>query len=1235
MTVVTNALPSHERLAFKVIETADQRASLRDSIRKEMLRVLMQGQEDFAIETKTEQRTLDDGTRITEDIRVEKPIRRYWMTVPEILESIRIQNPSLSLATTKAYYHIRQLQEQGLIEQHPPKTGKGTKGRVRGMHFRTAAKFFVDVTVEASVGYPGSAVMPLEIGPRFLELAIDVRESGVAASMEYQVDLDGVLLWVSMTMNRHADGLNIVGVIRDITTHRTLEERLERSEVEFGRLVEESFQGYAIFQDGAPVFVNPAYANIVGYKLSELTRMSSEDAWKMVHPEDRPILEERNREITLGAEELPRIRFRHVRPDGSIRWVDSFGRKTEHLGRPALLALEIDITEQIEAERALRLTQFSIDHASDPIFWVGADGKFTYTNDAACRILQYSREELQDMGVNDIDESVLDEGWQATLDRVREAQALTFETTITTKEKSYVPVEVSVQRLEFEGQEIFFAFMKDITSRREADRALRESEERYRLLYENLSDGLIISDINGNITMASPQASMLFLATPEEVIGKHITTFIHPDQIDEIMVIFQDSLATQNPMPEGIEVHGLRLDGSEFYYHVTNKVLLENGESVGYQSLIRDITDRKTAEESVRRNERRFREIFDSSPVAIGRCGLEGEFLELNQAFMDLFGISEANYDPDYRLSKDPHMPKWALDKIAKGELVVFDVTYSFDLAQARNIFKTTRTGTAELVATLAPLNLPANDPEAGYLIMVQDVTDQVRAEEALRESEERYRTFFDQAGDSILISDPLTSEILDFNRQAHESLGYSEEEFRNLKLWEIDIVEDEAAIEERMVEIAEKGSLVFESKHKTKTGEIKDVRVSTRIVMHRDRMINQAIITDITDSKIAEEALRESEERYRTLVETIPGVFIKMDSSGNFTYVSPQIEGMMHETQEEFLKREPLSRMHVDDVDHVRKAIASLFETGEPFQTEYRAQRKDGSWICVEVRAIGITEKDGKVQASGILTDVTERKLNQEALRESEERFRGIIEHIEEVFYIVDAEDGFVYLSPQSKQIIGYEPDEIVGMSMEEFDAKFLTDNSVNKGTRERTDRTFAGERSPPYHQELFRKDRSKVFLEIRESPQFDDKGKIIAVFGAARDITKQRRDEEALKASEERYRSLFDSSVDPIFWIKDGKVIEVNPAAMMEFGYTKEEFLGKTPWGISPRRQPDGLTSKAKATAVIEEALKGTPQLFNWRHRRSDGTDFDVFVSVTAARVNGEEILQAILREKLTNGV
>jgi two-component system sensor histidine kinase/response regulator len=768
------------------------------------------------------------------------------LTVPEILSTLQSKQPKLTLAPTKAYYHLRKLNEQGLLEQYP-KRAPDTKTRVRGRHFRTSAKFFVEVTVEASVGYSGEQVMPEEIGPRFAELAEAVRSSGVASSMEYQVDLDGVLLWVSMTMSRHSDGMNIVAVVRDITTHRTLEERLERSEVEFGRLVEESFQGYAIFQDGVPVFVNPAYARTVGRTQNELNLMTPNDTKNMIHPDDRHILEDRETDLGRGVDALPRQRFRYIRPDGTIRWVESFGRKTEHLGRPALLTLEIDITEQIQAEMELQRSEqrnrIIVDAMSDLVLLYDNEGRY----------LEYFAK----------DESLLVRPWD-----------------------------------EMRGRKIEEVYQKTVSDQ----------------YYEHLAQ---LQMSGGSITYE-----------------------------------FE-----------------MEIDGTMRWFQAT---MMHQEDKQGVVEAVKDISDRKAAEEEVKRSERRFREIFDSSPVAIGRCNLDGAFVEMNQTFLNLFGIASTEDAPGYRITNDPHVPSWALNQVQDGGFVTFDVTYDFDLVRKRNLYKTSNIGTGDLIVALTPLNLPEDSPEAGYLVMVQDVTERLRAEEALRDSEERYRAFFEQAGDSIIISDPLSSNIIDFNRQAHEALGYTEDEFKKLKLWELEAVASEEDVEKRIMEVAEKGSLIYETKMRSKTGSVRDVRVSSRIVTFRDRMINQSIITDVTDEK--------------------------------------------------------------------------------------------------------------KIQ--------------------------------------------------------------------------------------------------------------------------------------------------ESLKASEEKYKSLFDSSVDAITLLKDGKILDLNQSALKIFGCNQEEIIGKTLWSLSPRKQPDGTLSKDSATSKIERALSGEPQLYYWRHRRCDGSDFDAFIGLSPIKYDGEDAIQSVIR-------
>ena len=345
-------LPTTQRASFLLLERTDQRTSLYDPVRRAILYALNQGQTDYESEVNKTQKTLEDGTRITEETIVEKPVQRFWMTVPEIIDSIRSTVPDLALSSPICYYHLRKLQEQNLIEQYPPKAdledGKGK--RIRGMHFRTKAQFFIHATAEASAGYPIEQIMPPEVGKSLEKVATEVRTTGNTGALEYSIELEGVSLLFYVTMNLHDDGQSMVAVVRNISHQKTLEEQLKKSEIEFDRLIEDSFQGYAIFQDGSVVFANSAYATMVGRSTEDLLKMTATKILAMIHSEDRGVYRENSNKILAGLEKPLRHMFRYVRPDGSIRSVESFARKVEYQGKPAIQTLEIDITEQTKAE---------------------------------------------------------------------------------------------------------------------------------------------------------------------------------------------------------------------------------------------------------------------------------------------------------------------------------------------------------------------------------------------------------------------------------------------------------------------------------------------------------------------------------------------------------------------------------------------------------------------------------------------------------------------------------------------------------------------------------------------------------------------------------------------------------------------------------------------------------------------------------------------------------------------
>jgi two-component system cell cycle sensor histidine kinase/response regulator CckA len=188
----------------------------------------------------------------------------------------------------------------------------------------------------------------------------------------------------------------------------------------------------------------------------------------------------------------------------------------------------------------------------------------------------------------------------------------------------------------------------------------------------------------------------------------------------------------------------------------------------------------------------------------------------------------------------------------------------------------------------------------------------------------------------------------------------------------------------------------------------------------------------------------------------------------------------------------------------------------------------------------------------------IEERKKTETKIHKSEEKLRNIVEHSNELFYVHDTRHKLTYASPQAKDILGYSPDEM----LTEW-TNLITENPINEIAIQLTEKALkTGKRQKSYFLELYRKDKSKVFLEIDESPLKDSMGKVVGIVGAARDITEHKHAEEALRDSEYKFRSLFDLSPQAIALsdVKTGRLIDVNEKFCELTRYTKKEILGRT---------------------------------------------------------------------------
>ncbi len=269
-----------------------------------------------------------------------------------------------------------------------------------------------------------------------------------------------------------------------------IETAIKESEQRFRNIVQASPMGihmYRLESGERLVFqgANPAANIILGIDNSQFIGKTIEEAFPPL--KDTEIPEKYRRAATLGESwRTEQVNYQDQQITGAFE-VYAF-----QTGPNAMAAMFLDITERKRVENALRFTQFSVDRMSDAAFWMGTDARFIYVNEAACSSLNYSKEELLTMNVQDMDPNFPSEKWPEHWKEVKEKGSFTIESRHRTREGRIFPVEITVNYLEFEGQEYNCAFARDISARKLAEKALKASEEKYRQLIQYSNDAIYL-----------------------------------------------------------------------------------------------------------------------------------------------------------------------------------------------------------------------------------------------------------------------------------------------------------------------------------------------------------------------------------------------------------------------------------------------------------------------------------------------------------------------------------------------------------------------------------------------------------------------------------------------------------------------------------------------------------------------------------------------------------------------
>jgi len=270
--------------------------------------------------------------------------------------------------------------------------------------------------------------------------------------------------------------------------------------------------------------------------------------------------------------------------------------------------------------------------------------------------------------------------------------------------------------------------------------------------------------------------------------------------------------------------------------------------------------------------------------------------------------------------------------------------------------------------------------------------------------------------------------------------------------------------------------------------------------------LIFVSLSTEVLRNYNVTASLRESELRFRTLVENIPGIVYRceMDHDWTMHYISDMIEVVSGYPATDFLANRVRTFDSIilpDDREMVSNVVNKAVKRRSSFSIEYRITTADGSIKWIFERGQGVYAEDGNLLfLDGALFDITERMQAEDMLQKSEEKHRRLIENLRDnyFFYVHDIEGVFTYISPSLTNILGY--------SAEEFQthySEFLTDNQINKEVIKHTELSIQGIKQPPYEVEIYHKDGTIRMLQVQETPVFNDNHMVIAVEGIAQDIT------------------------------------------------------------------------------------------------------------------------------------
>jgi PAS domain S-box-containing protein len=858
-------------------------------------------------------------------------------------------------------------------------------------------------------------------------------QSALAGERPYEfqtrtVRADGSTGWMQaraiIERDREGRPLRVFGTTQDITELRRTQEALRSSEARFRGLFDQFPFSVQVFDpEGRTLQVNREFESFWGYGLEALG-----DFNPLTEPQLEPIRELIRRGFEGEMVYLPPVLF-----DGALvaltkdapgaRWVQAFMFPVKDVnGRlREVILVHQDVTQQRNAEEQLKVSEESyrtiFDLASDGIFVHDpVTGAVLDVNRQACEIHGLTFEELKEQGLDAISDPSDSSSRRRAIEYIQKAAAgepQQFEWRVEGKQRT-VWVEVSLNRVSILGEDRVLANVRNIDKRKVAEEELRKANEELEArvaertaelraanealsrsvaehelargellrrtdelegIFRTLPDLYFRLDGDGTILQHRSGSGQGLYIPPDQFLGRRITDVMPPDVAKQVANGLDEVRRTGKL---AIVEYALVDNGSTFEYEA--RILPLPDQTM--IAIVRDITARKRAERALQDREEHFRKLIENAHDLVQVLDANGKITYTGPSVEHLLGLT-----PEELLGRNP------LDAVDPEDLqfvvpVLEQVVANPGMIGSAQYRVRHRDGSVRVFEAFGRTMLP-DSAEGGVVINARDVTERRKVEEALRNSEEHFRRLIENAHDMVVI---MNSEgMLEYGSPSvRRILGYDPETLQGRASIEFIHPDDVAVVVEQLarMESDPTTSARIECRFRHSDGSWRHLEaVGSPLSAAAPGEGFVFNVRDVTERHAAEEALREREERFRSLIENAHDITCICAADGTMLYQSPSLERRLGYSPADLLSRSGYPYVHPDDVPVVRDALSRMVgEPGTVLRLEYRFRHRDGSWRMLE--AFGRTLLQNSADAGIVLNirDVTERMMAERALEQAKE---------------------------------------------------------------------------------------------------------------------------------------------------------------------------------------------------------------------------------------------------------